>query len=236
MNVYALKMQKEISLEEFSTLLNKVTKERRKKVLQFRQKDDQLRSLFSELLIHFIIGNKCESIHPEIEFLYNEYGKPYLKQTETCLHFNISHSGDWIVCVTDKQQVGIDVEEIRPIDLCLANRFFSEKEVFQLKETKEEKKLSEFYNLWTLKESYIKAVGKGLSIPLDSFSILTVNGNPTLIEKKEADQYYFKQFQLDSCNKLSVCSLNDNFPEWIEMVQYKQLQEWFNNVPNYKNL
>ncbi|QED47037.1 4'-phosphopantetheinyl transferase family protein [Cytobacillus dafuensis] len=228
MNVFALKMKSEIPLEEFSTLLDKVTLERRKKILRFSHRDDGLRSLYSELLIRFIISNRHELIDTKIDFACNEFGKPYLRQAETSLHFNISHSGEWIVCVLDEHQVGIDVEEIRPIDLGLAKRFFSVKEVSELKETPKEKKLAKFYDLWTLKESYIKAVGKGLSIPLDSFSILTVkNENPTLIEKRESGHYFFKQFELAPGYKLSVCSIHNNFPGNIEKVHFTHIHEWF---------
>lgn len=67
------------------------------------------------------------------------------------------------------QQVGIDVEEVRVFDLCMAKQLFTEFEYWEILAA--ENKSLACFDIWTMKESYVKALGKGLAIPLDSFRV-----------------------------------------------------------------
>ncbi|WP_081751260.1 4'-phosphopantetheinyl transferase family protein [Paenibacillus sp. FSL R7-277] len=76
----------------------------------------------------------------------------------------------------------------------------------------EKEKIQYFYDLWTLKESYIKAYGQGLTIPLNLVSF-SVNGNDILFENRHSpERYYFRQYQVHPQYKLAVCSLSEDFP------------------------
>ncbi|MDR1059826.1 MAG: 4'-phosphopantetheinyl transferase superfamily protein, partial [Clostridiales bacterium] len=88
-------------------------------------------------------------------------------------HFNISHSGRHVVCALCDAPVGIDVEIVRPIDMNIANRFFSADERGRLfsEPADGHGRLELFYSIWTRKESFIKMTGEGLSRPLGSFSV-----------------------------------------------------------------
>jgi 4'-phosphopantetheinyl transferase len=102
----------------------------------------------------------------------NSHGKPFLKNSSIC--FNISHANDWVMwAFTLDNEVGIDIEYER-LDievLALAKRFFAKEEYEALKKTTPEHLLSAFYRCWTRKEAFIKAVGRGLSYPLDAFIV-----------------------------------------------------------------
>jgi 4'-phosphopantetheinyl transferase len=115
--------------------------------------------------------------HPaELRFTYTTYGKPLLAEHfgEAGLRFNLSHShGLALLAVTRGREIGVDLERIRE-DLDgeqLAERFFSPREVAVLRSLAPELRREAFFHCWTRKEAYIKANGKGLSLPLDQFDV-----------------------------------------------------------------
>ncbi len=184
-------------------MLTLVSPKKRSKVENFIYKEDKCRSLIGEILVRKIICQKLELSNDQIVFKTNSYGKPYLVGYPD-FHFNISHAGDWVVCAVDKKQVGVDIEKIKPIDYKIAKRFFSKQEYQDLMR---KESLDYFYKLWTLKESYIKAMGKGLSIPLDLFTIKVDKGEIKFSSEKYTPGY-FKQISLDNDYILSVCSFD----------------------------
>ena len=108
------------------------------------------------------------------KFQKNEYGKPRIvdSQNSKSLFFNLSHSGEkhvLAVCLSDS--VGVDIEQSgkRRRIAKIADRFFASEEVIDLLGLIDSEQLSRFYDLWTLKEAYIKACGLGLAIPLQHF-------------------------------------------------------------------
>lgn len=110
----------------------------------------------------------------QVQFTYGSHGKPALSAPSSPLRFNASHSGDWAAyAFTAGCEIGVDVEEHRPVrDLeHIAHRFFSPEEAAAVLALSDTEKLAGFFNCWTRKESYIKAVGGGLSIPLSSFRV-----------------------------------------------------------------
>ncbi len=95
-----------------------------------------------------------------------EGGKPYLLGAER-VHFNISHSRGIVICGISNREIGVDVERIRPYKESVVRRVCSETECRYVMETTDEsERARRFCRLWTLKESYIKAIGKGLAFPL----------------------------------------------------------------------
>lgn len=101
-------------------------------------------------------------------------GKPELASThESSLTFNLSHTVGFAVCaVAHRRHVGIDVERIRDMDdaSAIARRFFSPDEVTAIDGLRGPDRLERFFELWTLKEAYVKGLGRGLTLPLDSFA------------------------------------------------------------------
>lgn len=122
-----------------------------------------------------------------LHFAYGKQGKPTLElnQNRINLQFNISHSGD-IACYafTLNEAIGIDIEfhnkNLAYLDI--AKRFFSSKEIEQLIQQPKLQQNSFFYSLWTCKEAYIKALGQGLFLALNQFSVQFSPSNKVLIE------------------------------------------------------
>lgn len=119
--------------------------------------------------------SKYADVKPEEWFFYkNDNGKPFIDYSINSLPltFNLSHTGGMIVCIiTLKHLAGVDVERIRPDKkkTGIAERFFSGEEFRDLQSLSAEAQHRRFYEYWTLKESFIKAKGDGLSMGLDSF-------------------------------------------------------------------
>lgn len=112
----------------------------------------------------------------EIRFEYEPLGKPKLcaKQTTQPLHFNVSKSDEIaIIGITPDRNIGIDVERIRPVADAeqLAERYFSAAEYDRLCRLADEQRNHGFLSLWTYKEAFLKATGRGLTFPLDQISI-----------------------------------------------------------------
>ena len=122
----------------------------------------------------------------ELVFEYNSYGKPSLvtRFNTKNLQFNLSHSHQLaLVAVIWNHEVGVDVEWMREdlADLQIAGRFFSQAEVVELRTVPVAKQKTAFFNCWTRKEAFIKAKGKGLSIPLDQFDVSLKPGVPAAL-------------------------------------------------------
>lgn len=112
-----------------------------------------------------------------VQLSYNENGKPFLPGFPE-IHFNLSHSGTMVFAVFTDTEAGCDIEKIKPVDLGVARRFFCEGEYRYLAGQESETGQQEaFFHLWTLKESFVKAEGAGLLIPLNSFEIEIVPGD-----------------------------------------------------------
>ncbi|CUU48518.1 4'-phosphopantetheinyl transferase family protein [Clostridium beijerinckii] len=213
--IYALNINKDISPSLFIKLSSFVSAERREKINKFMRKEDADRSLAAEVLVRHVLIENIKIKNQDISFYYNTYGKPYFAHTPP-IYFNLSHSGNWVVCAISSQEVGIDVEKISKIDLDIAKSFFAKEEYLDLMGKDASKRNEYFYALWTLKESYIKARGKGLSLDLRSFSIIVNNDDIITFEtSNDCGKYSFKQYNIDKDYKLSVCTLNDVFPDKI---------------------
>jgi 4'-phosphopantetheinyl transferase len=116
-------------------------------------------------------------------FDYSAFGKPVLRGGGT-LRFNLSHAGEIaVIGIVHGREIGVDVEAIRPAFAGeeIAARFFSPAEVAALRALPPEQQAIGFFNCWTRKEAYIKALGEGLSHPLDSFDVSLAPGEPAAL-------------------------------------------------------
>ncbi|MGG4398229.1 4'-phosphopantetheinyl transferase superfamily protein [Paenibacillus thiaminolyticus] len=219
--IFAMRVPDLIDQAAWEQLLQLLPSDRQDKINRFHYKADAYRSLLAEVLARRIIGERTGLANSRIEFHYNSYGKPELA-SELRLYFNITHSGEWIACAVHDAEVGIDVEQIKSIDLSVARRFFSAEEYEQLENEPPEGKLKLFYDLWTLKESYVKLRGQGLSIPLDSFSVHKADqGECSLRTPADAaSRFFFKQYHVADQYCLSICAAEPAFPADIVRCDY----------------
>lgn len=139
--------------------LGTVTEKRREKALKLRSDDDRRRCLGAALLMY-------RAVNGGVPFDYEtgSFGKPYL-DSGPC--FSLSHSGRYAVCAVAEHEVGVDIEKTRSHSPKLAERFFTPSESLRIAQSETPDEL--FCEYWVIKESYLKAVGTGLSVPLSSF-------------------------------------------------------------------
>ena len=191
-------------------LYEMLTPERRKKIKRIRIESEQRRSAAVGLLLEYGLRQRgyslvCDHGFQKLGISRETYGKPYLTGTEQ-LFFNLSHSGSYAAAVFSDEPVGIDVERVRPADMALAKRFFAAEEYAALRAVSDERDMGgrldrEFIRLWTRKESYIKAVGEGIRLPLADFSVLAET-----VSYGQFGTYYLSTWEMFDDAVLSVCA------------------------------
>lgn len=206
--VYALKLSSDISEASFRLLCSQVSAEKQDKIEKFLRREDALRCLYADLLIRYILIQDHGITNERISFGHTEFGKPFCIGHEH-IHFNISHSGEWIVCATDDRPVGIDIERIAPVEMEVAEHYFSQEECRKLRSLSGDAQTHYFYDLWTCKESYLKLNGMGLSAPLDTFTISVTGDVISISPEEEIQQVFFKQYDIDPRYKMAVCGYSD---------------------------
>lgn len=202
----------------FEEQLKKIDSIRRQKVMQCKNQADKCRSLGGGLLLQYALNGKRETEVLEILYGSGIDGKPYLKGFPN-LFFNLSHSGSYVVLAMSNQEVGVDLQEIKPTNFKIAKRFFTKEEAESVESIQEEEQKSRmFFRLWAAKESYIKLTGKGLAQGLDTFLVqleqFTIWDN---LEQKASG--FLKEIRFpDKTYIMMVCSKNNEFED-MEMAE-----------------
>lgn len=224
---YAVNISDIREIREVPDLLELVSSERKGKIARFRFDKDKIRCLFAEVLLRYALQNRYDISDPMIG--RDQYGKPYLADHPE-LFFNLSHSGEWVVCGIGEQKLGIDVERMEQIDLSIADDQFSREEAAYLSSLPKEEKLSSFYTIWTLKESFTKLDGRGLGIPLNSFSFDLSDGKIALSQKGEREErFQFQTRDLDELHKMSICvdaGEKTSSIEDLSVLSVRELYQW----------
>lgn len=170
MELYFIEMENDSLPEEYDTLLDKVSSEKREQVKRYRFPMDKKLSLYGELLIRCIACQKHGLHNQELEFSRTELGKPFLEGSYE-FEYNLSHTKGALAAAVSKKPLGIDIEKKGSVKQNLAKRFFCQEEVEYISSDAGMEDIR-FFEIWTKKEAYIKWKGKGLRIPLNSFSVL----------------------------------------------------------------
>lgn len=139
---------------------------------QFRFPVHRRRYMVARCALRRVLAGYLNTLPEKIVFQYNRFGKPFLDDEE--LQFNVAHAGDVaVMAFASGCRVGVDVERVR-VDIMeenIAEHFFATGEVDALQALPVEKRPEAFFHCWTRKEAYIKAIGMGLSIPLNAFTV-----------------------------------------------------------------
>lgn len=135
---------------------------------------------------------------------YGKYGKPSLTDYPD-IHYNLTHAGGITACYIGKSECGIDAERIRPYRPNVIKRAFSEEEKTLIENAPEAERDLLFFRLWTLKESYVKALGIGVSYPMNTAEF-SFDGDEIVTNIKG---YGFKQYVIDGRFVAAVCECFD---------------------------
>jgi|SRR5579863_1691615 len=168
---------------------------------RFKFPDSRNQFVVSRAFLRQALGRYLHIDARDVRFRTSAHGKPEL--LEGNLRFNLSHTeGAAVIAINRSRRVGIDVEAVRdnidPIEL--ADRFFSRQEAEWLRSQPTAQRLSAFFACWTAKESYVKACGGGLSIPLSEFGVVPHSGAAELqleIYGRPEDSRRWSMWQLD---------------------------------------
>jgi 4'-phosphopantetheinyl transferase len=195
--------QEQIEISEFCPLL---TEEEQLRASQFRSPDDSKRFVLSRVMLRDVLLRypAIAKDHPPV-LCTGPKGKPHLQRVPGGLNleFNLSHSHSLLMlAITRDRRIGIDVEHLSRIPgyETIAARYFSPSEYRALLSVPQEERNNAFLSIWTRKEAYIKARGDGLSISLDSFTVLpSADGTLHLNDSRTAAvTWSFTDLQLDA--------------------------------------
>lgn len=169
MNVVCFDISK-IDENYYQHLFSQASPDRRSRAERYPRREDKTRCVAADALIRYAVGQMLKI--SEFTVAQEADGKPYIVGRED-FHFNLSHSGSWVVIAYGGSPVGVDVQQIRVSAEAenLARRFFTPEEqafIFDADGDWENR----FFQIWTAKESYLKYLGTGLRKPLNSFSVV----------------------------------------------------------------
>jgi 4'-phosphopantetheinyl transferase len=169
------------------------------RALRFRAGEHRDLFIAGRAILRTLLSSYAQARPESLGFRYGSKGKPYLRDHPD-LQFNLSHSGGLAVYAVGVDELGIDVESIKPSTdwRKISVRFFSPREVEELEKLDASQHLSGFFSCWTRKEAYIKATGEGLSSPLDKFyaGAQPSRAEGPIDEDGKPHQWYFKDLRL----------------------------------------
>ncbi|QDQ02383.1 4'-phosphopantetheinyl transferase superfamily protein [Lysinibacillus fusiformis] len=232
MQCFAIQLKHPLPDKMKHSFLEIVDDELRKKLARYKRKSDFELNLCTHVLLRIVINRFYQYDFNKIAFSKNLYGKPYIEQGN--IHFNISHSHEWGVCVIDDTPVGVDIERVTPIDVRSMMNCFSDSEqkaIFQLSITDQ---LQTFYRIWVLKESYLKKLGVGLSKALSSFTFHTEDERVIVQDNQYVHgTHYFYEENIDNY-KVAICAEHNDFPENISVISIQELSGYIADL-NVRN-
>jgi len=169
-HVVRLPLTVEAPLERMWAVLDE---DERRRASRFVRDDDRRRFVVAHSLTRLVLARYLRDRPELLRFDKNSHGKPSLAVPVSSLQFSLAHSGEiGLLAVSAQRHVGVDVEAQRPLEaLNLSRRFFSDSEHRSLRSLPSDEQLPAFYRCWTRKESFIKALGVGLSFPLSGFEV-----------------------------------------------------------------
>ena len=153
-----------------------LVEEERQKEARFHFARDRRRYLITRALVRTVLSQYAAVAPQDWRFVEDAYGRPQIVNEDSAarrISFNISHTRTMVVLgVTTGRALGVDTEDVHARDagLEIAEHYFAAEEVRQLQATSPESQQTRFFEYWTFKESYIKARGLGLSLPLAQFA------------------------------------------------------------------
>lgn len=154
---------------QLEAAINKVSKERQEKAARLQTAAARALTVGAEMLLKKAL-RQVYGLDKPLAIKADADGKPALPDyPEIC--FNLSHSGHYVVCGLGPWPLGVDIQKMAAPNLKLARRFFAAAEADWLLSLPAEKQTRGFYDLWAIKEAYMKYTGKGFKLPMHAFTV-----------------------------------------------------------------
>lgn len=210
--IFSYNIEKTMQQENFDELRKNLTVKRIKKIDQYKFNIDSHRALISEVLMRNLAGEFLNLPGREVIIDRDKFGKPFLVDYNH-LYINSSHSNNWVIGALSDTPIGIDIEEIRPINLDIVLDFFTPNELLNFFKVDSELRTEYFYKIWTAKEAYTKCIGTGFSTDLRSFSI---NHNKVILKTSDCyknllSPYSITYGTLDDYHIMAVCQKSKHY-------------------------
>ena len=159
--------------QQYAEMCRTADAERRARADRFRYEDDRRRCLCADMLARRMLAKASGKAPQEIAFTIGHKGKP---SANVPLYFNVSHSGNYVLCAVSDKPIGVDIEQIKPFRTGMVARYFTKDEAAYIwggatpaTETVTDPEIcTRFYRTWTAKESYVKMTGTGISTDLSA--------------------------------------------------------------------
>lgn len=186
-----------------------VSEERGKKADGKKKLEDRYKCLYTELFLRYVFEDNgfCTE---NFKLFYNECGKPYYDKIK---YFNISHSDEWIVIAIGATEIGVDIERIKEGRNRSLESIFKQSENDYINSFPQYEQCRYITQIWTLKESYVKYLGKSIIEELKNFSvdplnkrIITKEGEP-LLELKVGSMLFEEDYYLSFCSEETVTEM-----------------------------
>ena len=167
-----------------------------------------------------LAARECWGLERLPELVREARGKPYFQDAPNC-HFNISHSGAWVVCAADHLPVGVDIQKVRPCREELLRRVCSPAEQKWYRERGSAPE--DFSLLWAIKESLCKYTGEGLRLPISEIQVPLPVGDEELLEQ-DGLRFYLKR---DRDWQICLCTQGvwDGCIRWLDSAEIPYIKE-----------
>jgi 4'-phosphopantetheinyl transferase len=218
-----------INLDQAQNLTNLadiLSKDERERAARFHFERDARRFTVGRAALRMILGRYLNLAAAKIAFNYSQYQKPELAVGAGKLQFNLSNSNEIAICgVRLNHAIGIDIEYHRPINYReIGERFFSAREQAVFRQVAEHQQQAAFYRCWTRKEAFIKAIGEGLSKPLDSFDVTLAVDEPARflnIDNDPAETARWSLYEIDVEKEYTAALATDGRAEKFAYWQWR---------------
>ena len=221
-HLYQLFLPDYLSYLKYSNLL--LSNGEKERASRFINSIDKTRFQIVHILKRKILGRYLDISPVELQFEQTEFGKPYLKMIDNQLYFNISYRGNYaLIGVSNNKDFGVDIEQRSSVinKVFFISTYFCNEEIHKINSANRLESDNLIFKLWSMKEAYIKAIGSGLTKPINTYNILPYLSKTTLypdfdsknawhIEHWQTEADYFSSFAVKSnCIKLKRCKYEE---------------------------
>lgn len=212
LKVYYLSISDYRNLAE-NVLYPWVSEDTRRMVQGFRNEQVRRTKLLGESMVRYLLNHLWGLQKDDYRLVKGEHGKPYIEANRQKGYFNLSHSGDYIVAAFSPVEVGVDIERKNKARLEVARRFFHPAEIALLESLTVEEQDDLFFRYWSVKESFLKYTGSGLSSPLSGFEVRFDDDRIYLFQEEIDSKVQIHECRIDRNYACFVCSETDERPE-----------------------
>lgn len=202
--------------------LDSISPYRRQKIAGLKNDNDKNRSLAAAIALNAAL-KEYGLEERTMEYELGKQGKPYFRNHPE-IHFSLSHSGDYAICSIGSHEIGNDIERVRSGKEKVAQRFFTKEELDWIYDAPNDID-NRIFRIWTMKESFLKVTGHGMSLPLNEFAIVVAENGCIHIRQDINDKTYFikeyiipDDFKERDNYKISVCSEAMGLSEKLKMT------------------